>query len=63
VHWADGGPTDLANLVTMCDHHHHRVHETGWDVRGNANGILRFTGPSGRTITSRPSPLWTRRRD
>jgi Domain of unknown function (DUF222)/HNH endonuclease len=63
VHWADGGPTDLHNLVTMCDHHHHRVHENGWDVTGNANGILRFTGPSGRTMTSRPSPLWSRRRD
>jgi Domain of unknown function (DUF222)/HNH endonuclease len=63
VHWADGGPTDLPNLVTMCDHHHHRVHESGWDVRGNANGILRFTGPSGRTMTSRPSPLWTRRHE
>jgi hypothetical protein len=63
VHWADGGPTDLHNLVTMCDHHHHRVHENGWDVKGNANGILRFTGPSGRTMTSRPSPLWSRRRD
>jgi len=63
VHWADGGLTDLPNLVTMCDHHHHRVHENGWDVKGNANGTLRFTGPSGRTMTSRPSPLWTRRRD
>jgi hypothetical protein len=63
VHWADGGPTDLPNLVTMCDHHHHRVHEKGWMVKGNANGTLRFTGPSGRTMTSRPSPLWTRRRD
>jgi Domain of unknown function (DUF222)/HNH endonuclease len=63
VHWADGGPTDLPNLVTMCDHHHHRVHENGWDVKGNANGILRFTGPSGRAMTTRPSPLWTRRRD
>jgi hypothetical protein len=63
VHWAEGGPTDLPNLVTMCDHHHHRVHETGWSVSGNANGILRFTGPSGRAMTSRPSPLWTRRRD
>jgi hypothetical protein len=63
VHWAEGGATDLPNLVTMCDHHHHRVHEHGWDVKGNANGILRFTGPSGRTMTSRPSPLWSRRRD
>ena len=62
VHWADQGPTDLPNLVTLCDHHHHRVHEGKWQVTGNANGILRFVGPSGRMMTSRPSPLWTRRR-
>jgi hypothetical protein len=48
VHWADGGPTDLENLVTLCSHHHHRVHEREWSVAGNPNGILRFIGPSGR---------------
>jgi hypothetical protein len=63
VHWIDQGMTDLPNLVTLCDHHHHRVHEGKWQVTGNANGILRFVGPSGRPMTSRPSPLWTRRRD
>jgi hypothetical protein len=63
VHWVDQGLTDLPNLVTLCDHHHHRVHEGKWRVSGNANGILRFVGPSGRPMTSRPSPLWTRRRD
>jgi hypothetical protein len=63
VHWIDQGTTDLPNLVTLCDHHHHRVHEGKWQVTGNANGILRFVGPSGRPMTSRPSPLWTRRRD
>jgi hypothetical protein len=62
VHWADQGSTDLPNLVTLCDHHHHRVHEGRWSVTGNANGILRFIGPSGRAMTSRPSPLWTRRK-
>jgi len=63
VHWADQGKTDLPNLVTLCDHHHHRVHEGKWSLTGNANGILRFVGPTGRTMTSRPSPLWTRRKD
>jgi hypothetical protein len=62
VHWADQGPTDLENLATLCSHHHHRVHEKAWQVKGNANGILRFIGPSGRVMTSRPSPLWTRRK-
>jgi hypothetical protein len=63
VHWADQGPTDLPNLVTLCDHHHHRVHEGKWKMTGNANGILRFVGPGGRAMTSRPSPLWTRRKE
>jgi hypothetical protein len=63
VHWVDQGPTDLSNLVTLCDHHHHRVHEGQWKMTGNANGILRFVGPSGRSMTSRPSPLWTQRKD
>jgi hypothetical protein len=63
VHWADQGPTDLENLVTLCTHHHHRVHERQWRMSGNANGILHFVGPSGREMTSRPSPLWSRRKE
>jgi len=61
VQWIDGGMTDLDNLVLLCDHHHHRVHEGRWQVSGNSNGILRFLGPTERLMTSRPSPLWTRR--
>lgn len=26
VHWADGGPTDLDNLVLACGHHHRSIH-------------------------------------
>lgn len=25
-HWRDGGPTDLSNLVLLCDYHHRQVH-------------------------------------
>ena len=31
-HWADGGNTDLDNLVLLCDHHHRVVHHHGWDI-------------------------------
>lgn len=37
-HWADGGPTDLDNLVTLCGYHHRLIHNDGWQIRGNPNG-------------------------
>ena len=45
VHWADGGPTDLANLVLLCDHHHRVVHHHGWDVTMAADGRPEFRPP------------------
>jgi hypothetical protein len=58
--WTPSGRTDLPNLVLLCAHHHHRVHAKEWAVTGNASAELRFVGPSGRVMLSRPSPLWTR---
>ena len=60
VPWEPDGPTDLSNLALTCLHHHHLVHSDGWTMTGNANAELTITGPSGRVMTSRPSPLWTR---
>ncbi|KAA0023002.1 HNH endonuclease signature motif containing protein [Antrihabitans cavernicola] len=31
-HWADGGPTDLDNLVLLCRFHHRMIHHSGWQV-------------------------------
>jgi hypothetical protein len=60
VAWKPGGRTDLPNLALMCEHHHGVVHRKGWTMSGNANEELTVVGPSGRVMTSRPSPLWTR---
>jgi hypothetical protein len=62
VRWwqRDRGPTDLNNLAMLCEHHHRLVHSNGWEVTGDANAELRFVGPSGRVMTTKPSPLWTR---
>ena len=62
VRWwkRDRGKTDLDNLALLCEHHHHLVHSKDWQLEGDANGELSFVGPSGRVMTSRPSPLWTR---
>ncbi|NNC92310.1 MAG: DUF222 domain-containing protein [Acidimicrobiia bacterium] len=41
-HWANGGPTNLDNLVTLCGFHHRLIHRQGWELRGNPNSDLRF---------------------
>jgi hypothetical protein len=57
---SDQGPTDLDNLCCLCAYHHHLIHSEGWTMSGDANAELTFVGPSGRVMTSRPSPLWNR---
>src|SRR5437870_1395204 len=32
VHWVNGGPTELDNLVLLCRRHHRMVHEGGWQL-------------------------------
>ncbi len=54
-HWADGGATDLDNLVTLCGTHHRLIHEGGWRIGGDAGGELRFHDPAGR-VRARASP-------
>jgi hypothetical protein len=44
-HWADGGPTELGNLVLMCAHHHRLLHRSGWQVRIAADGLPEFLPP------------------
>jgi hypothetical protein len=45
-HWADGGPTDLNNLVLMCAHHHRLLHRSGWEVRIASDGLPEFLPPA-----------------
>ncbi len=45
-HWADGGPTELGNLVLMCAHHHRLLHRSGWQVRIAADGLPEFLPPA-----------------
>ena len=47
VHWADGGPTDLDNLISLCWCHHRRVHEGGYRIITGPDGRHRFQHPNG----------------
>jgi hypothetical protein len=44
-HWADGGPTDLANLVLLCSTHHRYVHDHDWTVTPVGAGRFAFAPP------------------
>ncbi|MFT4164799.1 MAG: HNH endonuclease signature motif containing protein [Microlunatus sp.] len=37
IHWFDGGPTDLANLILLCQRHHTVVHEGGMIIQRSSN--------------------------
>jgi hypothetical protein len=59
VSWLHGGPTDLANALLLCRHHHRTVHEGGWslqvvDSERGTHGPVTVTGPNGQRLTSHP---------
>ena len=55
-HWADGGTTDLRNIVSLCTHHHRFVHEYGYSIELDSGGSPRFIDDRGRTVPAVPSP-------
>ena len=55
-HWAQGGPTTLSNLATLCRRHHRAVHEEGYQISRAANGTLIFRTPHGRLLALVPPP-------
>ena len=49
-HWADGGETSLDNLVLLCRHHHHLVHEGGFACEKSLDGDVRFKDQQDKTL-------------
>jgi len=40
--WSSGGRTDLVNAVSLCSHHHHRIHDRAYRAERLASGDVRF---------------------
>jgi hypothetical protein len=55
-HWAQGGPTKLANLALLCRRHHCAVHEEGFHIAPRPDGMLAFRRPDGRLLPEVPPP-------
>jgi hypothetical protein len=61
IHWADGGPTNLGNLVLLCGHHHRLIHHSDWTVE-ISDGLPRFERKAqsltGKTIADGWAASW-----
>ena len=56
IHWADGGPTALPNLVLLCRRHHRMVHEPRGFRLELVDGRPMFRRPDGSLMDDRAPP-------
>ena len=54
-HWANGGETQLENLLLLCRCHHRALHEGGFSVQLDADGTTRFYTSKGALIPEAPA--------
>ena len=45
--WRDTGPTDIDNLLPLCERHHHLVHEGRWTLTMTPDRVATWTRPDG----------------
>jgi Domain of unknown function (DUF222) len=57
IPWELGGPTDLANGLSLCNFHHARLHDGHYRILGSPDGELRFETRDGRPIVPPPPRL------
>ncbi len=55
IPWELGGPTDLANCLSLGNFHHARLHDGHYRILGSPDGELHFETPDGRPIVP-PAP-------
>ncbi|WP_131809180.1 HNH endonuclease signature motif containing protein, partial [Mycolicibacterium setense] len=51
IHWEDGGPTELHNLVLLCPYHHRLHHQGGITITGPADKLV-VTDRAGTPLTN-----------
>ena len=54
IWWRNGGPTDLANLLPVCTHHHTKIHNDHWDITLGPNRELTIRYPDGTIHNTGP---------
>ena len=56
VWYSRQGPTLLDNLLPVCEHHHHLLHEGGWTITMTPDRTVTWTRPDGTTWHTHHSP-------
>lgn len=51
-----GGRTDLCQMVPLCSHHHHLVHDGGWSIGLLDDRRLEIYRPDGQLYAMTPPP-------
>jgi len=63
--WEHHGPTNLNNLIPLCNRHHHNVHEGGWTLTLDPDRTITLRRPDntiayhGNTTNRQPTPTTT----
>jgi hypothetical protein len=57
VYWSEGGPTELANLILLCRHHHRLVHEVGYTIGVEPGSRFTFLRPDGQPLPVAAPPV------
>ena len=57
IWWSKDGPTDVDNLVLVCDDCHHKIHDHGWQVYKNPKTGKYKLKPPNPTDTPKPSTV------
>lgn len=61
--WEHLGPTDIDNLLPLCERHHHLVHEGGWRLSMTPDRVATWLRPDGglhhrgQTVDRRPADV------
>jgi len=48
--WGRHGPTDLEVLAPVCSHHHHQIHDLGWNLTLDEHRNVTVHAPDGRIV-------------
>ncbi|MFE7423595.1 DUF222 domain-containing protein [Rhodococcus sp. NPDC057529] len=60
VHWSEGGPSDMGNLVLLCGFHHRLLHHSDWEIVMGADRHPTFIPPRQVDWERKPIPAHNR---